>query len=78
MLVEEEIRDLLKQYEFPGDEIPVIDENMAMKNALIEMTSKKLGIVIIVNSSMEICGIITDGDLRRIIEKHGNFLEKKA
>lgn len=68
------VKDLMHE----GDEIPVIDENTAMKNAIVEMTSKKLGIVIVLNSKKEICGIITDGDLRRIIEKHGNFLEKKV
>ena len=68
------VKDLMHE----GDEIPVIDENMAMKNAIVEMTSKKLGIVIALNSNKEIRGIITDGDLRRIIEKHGNFLEKRV
>jgi len=48
-----------------GDEMPVINENAIMQEALLVMSEKMLGCVGIVNASGELEGIITDGDLRR-------------
>lgn len=48
-----------------GDEMPIIDEDAIMQDALIVMTEKMLGCVGIVNKKGELIGIITDGDLRR-------------
>ncbi len=48
-----------------GDEVPLIDENASMQEALLTMTSKMLGCVGIVDPSGRLEGIITDGDLRR-------------
>ncbi len=48
-----------------GDEVPLIDENASMQEALLAMTSKMLGCVGIVDPSGRLEGIITDGDLRR-------------
>ncbi len=61
-----------------GDEIPIVSGDTPMKDALVEMTSKKLGIVIVCDSEGAVKGIITDGDLRRLIEKYGDFLERKS
>lgn len=52
-----------------GDQIPRVTENSSMKDALIEITSKKLGVTTITNSSGVLKGIITDGDLRRWLER---------
>jgi len=50
-----------------------------MKDALIEITSKRLGITGVYNRNEEILGVITDGDLRRAIEKYDKGLfDKKA
>ncbi len=48
-----------------GDEVPLIDENASMQEALLTMTSKMLGCVGIVDPAGNLEGIITDGDLRR-------------
>jgi len=48
-----------------GDEMPIIDEDAIMQDALIVMTEKMLGCVGIVNKKGELIGMITDGDLRR-------------
>ncbi|MBO4284708.1 MAG: KpsF/GutQ family sugar-phosphate isomerase [Alphaproteobacteria bacterium] len=48
-----------------GDEMPIIDEDAIMQDALIVMTEKMLGCVGIVNKKGELVGMITDGDLRR-------------
>jgi arabinose-5-phosphate isomerase len=43
------------------------------------MSDKKLGMTCVVDNKNRLMGIITDGDLRRLIQKHGkNFFTKKA
>jgi arabinose-5-phosphate isomerase len=54
-------------------EIPIVYENASMKEAIIEITSKGFGATAVLNRKGDIVGIITDGDLRRYIEK-GNDL----
>ena len=61
-----------------GDDNPVISEEKSMKDAVIEITSKQLGAVSVINDKGILVGIITDGDLRRAIEKYDNLLEKKV
>lgn len=48
-------------------DMPLIEENAPMQDALLEMTSKMKGCVGIVNKSGNLIGIITDGDLRRCL-----------
>lgn len=48
-----------------GDEIPLVQEDTPMKEALLTMSSKMLGCVGVINNQNELVGIITDGDLRR-------------
>jgi arabinose-5-phosphate isomerase len=52
-----------------GDEIPVVAETTNMKEAILEMTSKRLGVTAVVDGQGQLTGIITDGDLRRLLEK---------
>ena len=59
-----------------GRRIPQIKENDTMKNAVLEITRKSFGHVVVTNKSDKIVGIITDGDLRRAINK--NLLDKKV
>ena len=61
-----------------GNDNPVILEEKSMRDAVIEITSKQLGAVSIINNKGILVGIITDGDLRRAIEKYDRLLEKKA
>ena len=56
-----------------GNKIPFIDENEKMKTALNIMSSKKLGILIITNKRNLTIGIVTDGDLKRAIQKNKNI-----
>ena len=53
-----------------------MSENASMKSVLIEMTKKSFGHVGVKNRNNELIGIITDGDLRRRINK--NFFNLKA
>jgi len=56
-----------------GDRIPIVYEDMTMKEAIIEITSKGFGATAVLDKNQNLIGIITDGDLRRYIEK-GNDL----
>ena len=59
-----------------GDEIPLINPNATLSDALVEMTKKGLGMVII-HENMNLKGIYTDGDLRRTLEKTQNLNDLK-
>ncbi|RMG05922.1 MAG: KpsF/GutQ family sugar-phosphate isomerase [Nitrospirae bacterium] len=62
-----------------GDEIPVVDEDTLMTQTTIEISSKRLGITVVTDGDGVIKGVITDGDLRRGIEKFGaEFFNRKA
>lgn len=52
-----------------GDEIPFVYENTMLIEAISVMSKKGLGVVSVVDDDHILKGIITDGDLRRIIEK---------
>lgn len=58
-----------------GRKLPVLVENLKMKNALKIINDKKLGVLIIRKKNGDTCGIITDGDLRRITQKFNNLDE---
>lgn len=52
-----------------GSAIPAVYEDSNMKDVICEMTSKKLGITTVIGRDGRLKGIITDGDLRRLLEK---------
>ena len=68
------VNDLMKR----GDEIPLVREETPMKEALFEITSKRLGITGVVDGEGRLVGVITDGDLRRGLEKKGDIFDLKA
>ncbi len=47
--------------------IPKVSQNTLVSGAILEMTSKKLGMTAIVNAENELLGVFTDGDLRRLL-----------
>lgn len=52
-----------------GDDNAIIPKDVTLKNAIVEMGKKGLGIVTVVNTENTIAGVVTDGDLRRQLEK---------
>ena len=54
------------------DEIPAIKADMSLKQGLLEMTSKSLGMTAIVDDHNHLLGVFTDGDLRRVLDKDMN------
>lgn len=59
------------------NEKPMVFPNHTLKEVIIEMTKKRLGATAVVDEENNLLGIITDGDLRRMLEKNGD-LEKKS
>jgi len=62
-----------------GNEIPKVYEDTIMKDTILEISSKKLGMTSVIDSKGGLTGIITDGDLRRWLEKgEANIFKTKA
>ncbi len=59
------VRDLMHQ----GDALPVVRESASLKEALLEMTRKGLGMTAIVDDAGRLTGVFTDGDLRRLLDR---------
>ena len=59
-----------------GEPLPVVPENMPMREALNVLSSKNLGIVVAVNRDEKISGVFTTGDLMRLLEYEQSFLDK--
>ena len=56
-----------------GKKMPLVRENTKMSKALKIINKKKLGVLIVVKKNGQTCGIITDGDIKRIAQKYNNF-----
>jgi arabinose-5-phosphate isomerase len=54
-----------------GDALPRVSPETLMPAAFHEMSAKKLGMTTVTTSDGQLAGILTDGDLRRLMEKHG-------
>ena len=59
------VHDVMHQ----GDALPVVDLGASLKDALLEMTRKGLGMTAIVDAGGRLAGIFTDGDLRRLLDR---------
>ena len=68
------VRDLMHT----ADALPVVGETATMKEAIEEMTAKRLGMTTVVDGAGRLVGIITDGDLRRQHLAHGALLDGRA
>jgi len=62
------VRDLMHT----GDAIPVVPASAAMKDVVYEMSKKRLGITGVSDGAGRLAGVISDGDLRRLLERHGS------
>ena len=67
------VRDIYTQ-----NEKPVVQLNSTIRETIMEMTSKRLGVTVVVNNLNEIEGIITDGDLRRMLENETSIEQLTA
>ena len=63
------VRDCMRQ----GEANPVIDLSQSIQTMLCEMTSKRAGAVSVIDDQSRLLGIITDFDIRRILEQEKDF-----
>lgn len=61
-----------------GTAVPLVRSDLPMKQVIFEITSKGLGCTGVLDADGSLAGVITDGDLRRALEKGTDFLEKPA
>jgi len=59
-------------------EVPMVHEDTPMKETLLEITSKRLGVTAVVDDRGHLVGVITDGDLRRGLESKKDIFRLKA
>jgi arabinose-5-phosphate isomerase len=57
---------------------PKVLEKTAIREAIVEITRNRLGAAAVVSEENEILGVITDGDLRRMLEKNDNLASLSA
>ena len=63
----------IKEVMITGDRIPKVNEDTSIKDVIFEITSKRLGATCVLTDDGKLAGIITDGDLRRLLEKSLNI-----
>jgi arabinose-5-phosphate isomerase len=63
------VNELMHKNEF----IPLVTHVASLKEVLVEMTQKKLGMTTVVNEHGELIGVFTDGDVRRAFDNHADI-----
>jgi arabinose-5-phosphate isomerase len=63
---------------YPQDAVPVVKEDAGINDIIIEISAKRLGATAVLNKNNKLTGVITDGDLRRMLNKHKNVNGIKA
>jgi len=61
-----------------GSEVPIVTEKTNLKETILQMTSKRLGVTTVVGGKGQLTGIITDGDLRRLVERTNKIFSLSA
>jgi arabinose-5-phosphate isomerase len=68
----------IKEIMHKDDEVPKVNENASIKDVIFEITSKRLGTTTVIDKNGFLKGVITDGDLRRLLEKTMDIKDLKA
>lgn len=58
---------------YPKNELPIVTQTALVKDSILEISRKRLGAAAVVDEKSALVGIFTDGDLRRMLEKHTDF-----
>lgn len=61
-----------------GKQCPIVRTDTGMRDVIYEMSSKKLGMTCVVDGNEALVGIVTDGDLRRHMERAADILDRNA
>lgn len=68
------VRDLMRT----GEKVPRVSRETPMSEAIHEMSRKMMGVTAVVDGSGALVGVISDGDLRRLLERDGALLSRTA
>jgi arabinose-5-phosphate isomerase len=68
----------VEQLMHSGEKCPIVGVDTPMRDVIYEMSRKGLGMTCVVDGNRTVLGIITDGDLRRHMERAGQIMEKAA
>lgn len=68
------VRDLMHA----GEDVPVVRASTSMHDVIYEMSKKGFGITAVVDADQRLLGVISDGDLRRLLQKDEQILRKTA
>lgn len=60
------------------NQLPMVGEQTSLKDVILEISSKRLGATAVINEAGNLAGIVTDGDLRRMLQKESNIGALKA
>jgi arabinose-5-phosphate isomerase len=73
-------KQLLRVHEVmhTGEKLPAVPVGASMRDAIYEMSKKGLGITGVVDDGGRLVGVISDGDLRRLLEKDDQLLQRTA
>ncbi|HXA01260.1 MAG TPA: CBS domain-containing protein, partial [Cytophagaceae bacterium] len=63
---------------YPHHSVPAVKDDAKIKDIIMEISSKRLGVAAVINKKKELIGVITDGDLRRMLNKHKDISSIKA
>lgn len=63
---------------YKENELPLVFEEDSLKDTIVEITSKRLGAAAVISADRQLQGIITDGDLRRMLQKYDDLRGLKA
>jgi arabinose-5-phosphate isomerase len=58
---------------YKHNELPIVSPDTLLKDVILEISSKRLGCTAVVDEKKNLLGIITDGDLRRMLQKDSNL-----
>jgi arabinose-5-phosphate isomerase len=61
-----------------GDQVPMVSVDTSMHDVIYEMSKKGFGIAAVVNAHQALEGVVSDGDLRRMLQKDEQILRKTA
>ena len=68
----------IKEVMLSGDRIPLVTREQTVREAIFEITKKKLGTSLVVDKNLILLGIVTDGDIRRALLHLNNIMELKV
>lgn len=58
---------------FPNNSFPIVQKGSSIKKVIVEISQKRLGITLVTDEANQMLGVITDGDIRRMLDKHDDL-----